>query len=1128
MGQSGKSIKKDKKKDKQPDVQAEVTRLQAMADRARQGYEHEEAVALYSQALDLIRDGEISDPELEYALLDGRAYSLELMAELRASLADRQAMAGVAENHLDDPAYLIEALIAQWGVHGSLGDVDQSRAVLDRALTLARDAGDIALQVDSLLGLVFLAVARAEIDEAQRLVEEAERKGREIDDMTRRASTLGAKARVLNQSGKSEQAIAEYREALALYRYLGQPFSEAHVLHGLGASGPDIGQKLEYQHQALALYRDVGARFNQVNVQNNMTYAYLLLGLFHRAISLGEEAIAIARPAQLRFILTFLSGNLAHAYLSQGQFEAAGAQLAEYIALAQETGQARLEQEAFMALGRLSFMRGAYAEAELKLGEVATQMGESDAPDLASTLAWQGASNLALGKRDEARQLTQLAAEQRSADPDRDQEFPTQEIGWWRYLALAAPRLPEAGRAVLSGPEDDEAWQALDQARGEMLSTIDSLDDNGLRRNYFNKIAVNRWLIPTWLAEARARKHDLAELTDQLTRSGNIQPQLRRLLDIGVRMNARGERSETPDDLAAFILDELVELSGADRAAVVLAVGEERRLAAWSLPLATTPYLRFEEKQDDEAAGEALLAEIESLLDETGLNHQGVLRHTPKEAAELEQTSILCLPLVTHNKVVGWLYADLPGIYGRFNLDDLELLNVLANQAAVAVENASWSRELEGRVEERTVELSAANQILEDRTAELAIINSVQSALVAELDIQGIYDAVGDKLAEIFDAQAVTIYTYDEAGNQIHCRYALEKGERFYPEPSELGELERNLIVQPQVLLFNENATEGLARLGVEVIPGTEPTKSAIYAPLLSVKRVFGNISLQNVDREHAFSESDVRLLTTLANSMSVALENARLFDEIQKKNAEISEALERETASNDILRAIAESPTDIQPVLDVIAQHAAQLSGSDDAIIAVKDGEMLRVTAHYGDIPMIPVGEGIHFDRDSVAGRAMIEGRSLQAILNQPGVKSEYPEGDKVAQKYGYHLTGAVPLMREGKAVGVITIRSTKSELLNDNQIELLQSFANQAAIAVENVRLFNETTRLLAETEQRASELAIINRVQSRLASRLESQAIVERVGDNLREILGADRLGIRIRTESVLRLNHRSRLA
>ena len=168
-------------------------------------------------------------------------------------------------------------------------------------------------------------------------------------------------------------------------------------------------------------------------------------------------------------------------------------------------------------------------------------------------------------------------------------------------------------------------------------------------------------------------------------------------------------------------------------------------------------------------------------MDETGLNHQGVLRHTPDAAAELEQSSILCLPLVTHNTVVGWLYADLPGIYGRFNLDDLELLNVLANQAAVAVENANWSRELEGRVEERTAELSAANQILEDRTAELAIINSVQSALAAELDIQGIYDAVGDKIAEIFDAQAVTIYTYDEAGNQTHCPLQLRERRTLLP-----------------------------------------------------------------------------------------------------------------------------------------------------------------------------------------------------------------------------------------------------------------------------------------------------------------------------------------------------------
>ncbi len=264
---------------------------------------------------------------------------------------------------------------------------------------------------------------------------------------------------------------------------------------------------------------------------------------------------------------------------------------------------------------------------------------------------------------------------------------------------------------------------------------------------------------------------------------------------------------------------------------------------------------------------------------------------------------------------------------------------------------------------------------------------------------------------------------------------------------------------------------------------------------------------LQDTEKEYAFSESTVRLVETLAGSMSVALENAQLFDEVQTRNREITEALERETASNDILRVIAESPTDIQPVLNVIAQNAAQLSGSEDVIIATKDGDVLRIVSHFGDIPMIPIGEGIHFDRYSVAGRAMIEGRPIQAIHNQPGVESEFPEGDKVAEKFGYRASNAVPLMREGKAVGVITIRRRTPELLTDNQIELIQSFANQAAIAVENVRLFDETQRLLKETEERNAELAVINSVQEGLASKLDIQEIYDLVGDKLREIFKAD---------------------
>ncbi len=226
-------------------------------------------------------------------------------------------------------------------------------------------------------------------------------------------------------------------------------------------------------------------------------------------------------------------------------------------------------------------------------------------------------------------------------------------------------------------------------------------------------------------------------------------------------------------------------------------------------------------------------------------------------------------------------------------------------------------------------------------------------------------------------------------------------------------------------------------------VEGTDASRSGVGIPIFAGDRLRGFIVLENHERDNAFDDADVRLLSTLAAGMGVALENARLFDAVQKSNARLSESLERESASNDILRVIAESPTDIKPVLDTIARHAAQLSGSDDAIVGIRDGDTLLVAAHHGDIPMIPVGEGIRFNSESVAGRAIVEGRTIQAIHGEPGPDSEYPEGDAVAKRYGYRVTCAVPLMREGEADGMIGIRRVKPELLDEQQIAVIDSFA-------------------------------------------------------------------------------------
>jgi len=458
---------------------------------------------------------------------------------------------------------------------------------------------------------------------------------------------------------------------------------------------------------------------------------------------------------------------------------------------------------------------------------------------------------------------------------------------------------------------------------------------------------------------------------------------------------------------------------------------------------------------------------------------------------------------------------ELKGMVGIANLDkenayddsDLRLLQTLANSMSVALENARLFDETQRLLKET-----------EQRNAELAIINSVQAGLAEGLaskrDMQSIYNLVGDKIRELFPNTDTEIRIYDAKTNLFHVPYYLENGQRVATDPIPLSDatMSAHVLRTGQTLVINENIFQEMEKYGAKMMLGRRvPAKSAVFVPLLVGDQGRGLMILSNVEREYAFSPLDVRLFETLADSMSTALENARLFDEVQKKNAEITEALERETASNDILRVIAESPTDIQPVLEVIARNAAQLSGSDDAIITLRDGDILRVDAHYGDVPTFPVGEGMRFSRDSVAGRAILEGRPLQAIHNQHGVKSEYPEGDKVAGKYGYRMTCAVPLMREGKAIGAISIRRIKPELLIEKQIALIQSFANQAAIAVENVRLFNETTRLLKETEQRNAELAIINSVQEGLASKLDMQTIYDLVGDKIRDLFSAQSVWI-----------------
>jgi GAF domain-containing protein len=249
-------------------------------------------------------------------------------------------------------------------------------------------------------------------------------------------------------------------------------------------------------------------------------------------------------------------------------------------------------------------------------------------------------------------------------------------------------------------------------------------------------------------------------------------------------------------------------------------------------------------------------ARVEKLIDDGEIDFLGVL-----------SVDWLGVPLRSEGRTVGAVVVQSYREDARHSEQDKELLTFVASHIGAALSRA------------RAIEETR------QRNAELVIINAIQHGLAAQLDIQAMYDLVGDKIQEIFDAQVVDIGILDHGTGLIRFPYTIERGVRFPDEPIEVTGFRRHVLETREPLVVNERAIEAAAEFGSAVIQGEMP-KSMVYVPLLVGERGTGCISLQNLDREHAFTEADVQLLTTLAGSLSVALENARLFEETRQRRA--------------------------------------------------------------------------------------------------------------------------------------------------------------------------------------------------------------------------------------------------
>jgi PAS domain S-box-containing protein len=391
------------------------------------------------------------------------------------------------------------------------------------------------------------------------------------------------------------------------------------------------------------------------------------------------------------------------------------------------------------------------------------------------------------------------------------------------------------------------------------------------------------------------------------------------------------------------------------------------------------------------------------------------------------------------------------------------------------------------------VALSRARAIEEtrQRNAELALINSVQAAIAGELDPQAIYDAVGDRIREVFDAQVVDIGIYDETSGLFHFPYAIERGVRFPDEPIELIGFRKHVMETRKPLMIEESTPEVAERYGNPYVLSGEPSKSMLFVPLVVGGRATGVISLQNADRTHAFGEDDQRLLTTLASSLSVALENARLVHETRQRNAEL-------TLINSVQAAIA-GELDPQAIYDVVGDRLQEVFDAQVVTINVYDESSGLLTFPY----VIECGE-----RHDAPPIRLIGFRKHVMETREPLMLGDITW--EVTERYGnpWVLGGEatksalfVPLVVGGRATGVISLQNVdRTSAFGEDDQRLLATLAGSLSVALDNARLVHET-------RQRVAELATVNSVGQALSSKLDLDALIELVGEQVRDTFEAD---------------------
>jgi signal transduction histidine kinase len=426
--------------------------------------------------------------------------------------------------------------------------------------------------------------------------------------------------------------------------------------------------------------------------------------------------------------------------------------------------------------------------------------------------------------------------------------------------------------------------------------------------------------------------------------------------------------------------------------------------------------------------------------------------------------SLVFVPIIVGAEAKGLILIENYEKEDAFSESEIRLLTTVANSMSVALENA--------RLFDETTRLLKET---EQRTAELSVINSVQEGLSKELEIRNIYNLVGDRLCSLFpDSQTLVIRTFNHNIGQEEWQYAVEKGVRLEVEPRKFNWANKLLIETKKHLYIRENYIDTAQKYGGTGVTKGLPPKSAVFVPMIAGDVVIGSISLQNIDKENAFNESDIRLITTVANSMSVALENARLFDEtLRLLEGSKKRAAEMETV-NSISRAIA-GHLEIDKLINLVGEKVRSLFNANIVYLALldKDKEMIEFPYGYGDTyPPLKLGDGL-------TSRIILKKEPL--LINKETDREKVGLGEKRIGTPSASFLG-VPIPVGDEIIGVLSVQSTEKEnVFNEDDMRLLGTIAAHVGIAINNANAYEELNKTLENLKATQNQLV----AQEKLAS-------------------------------------------